>query len=153
MAARLWRYRPPSRRRLAGGLRLRAWVTAVLCGCVLLVAGGKSVGAPAADEPAADKLPKVDVYILLGRTMVWMGDRFHFTLYEPARVEARINSMLGEALDIMRLGPMQPGQHTLPWNGVYQGQSVYAGKYEFELYFDDEYAARFWFFCRPREIP
>lgn len=148
MAAPLLQYPPPSRRRLSRGLRLRAWATAVLFGCVLLVAEGTPAGAPAADE-----LPRVDVYILLGKTMVWMGDRFHFTLYEPARVEARINSMLGEVLDIMRLGPMQPGQHTLPWDGVYQGGSVYAGKYEFELYFDDEYAARFWFFCRPREIP
>lgn len=103
--------------------------------------------------PEEDEFPGVDVYILFDRTMVWMGDRFRFTLYEPARVEARFHAMLGEALDILRLGPMQPGQYTLPWDGLYQGVAPYAGKYEYELFFDDEYAVRFWFFCRPKVKP
>ena len=92
--------------------------------------------------------PQIELFIQFGRVPVWMGNRIRYTVDERTQVEARISGISKELLAVLRLGEQEPGQHTLPWDGTYHG-APFAGRYEFELFFGEEHAARFWFLCRP----
>lgn len=83
-----------------------------------------------------------EVYFLIGESPAWLGNTISYTVSEPTVVEARLLSGSGEIILIFRQGEQQPGQYTLPWDGTYEG-SPFAGFYTFELYFGDEYAAKF----------
>ena len=83
-----------------------------------------------------------EVYFLIGDVPVWMGDTISYTVYEPTVVEARFLSASGEIILRYRQGEQAPGQYTLPWDGTYEG-SPFVGLYKFELYFGDEYAAKY----------
>jgi len=83
-----------------------------------------------------------EIYFVIGDSAAWMGNQIRYTVYSPSVVEARLLSGSGEIISIFRLGEQAPGQYTLPWDGTYEG-SPFAGYYTFELYFGDEYAAKF----------
>jgi hypothetical protein len=100
-----------------------------------------------ADSNGADA-NQMELFIQIGRVPIWMGDRIRYTVDERTRVEARISGVSKELLLVLRIGEQEPGQHTLPWDGTYHG-APFAGRYEFELFFGEEYAARFWFLCKP----
>ena len=78
-----------------------------------------------------------EIYFLIGDSPT-----ISYTVYEPTVVEARLLSGSGEIILIFRQGEQQPGQYTLPWDGTYEG-TPFAGFYTFELYFGDEYAAKY----------
>ena len=83
-----------------------------------------------------------EVYFLIDDLPVWMGDVLRYTVYEPTVVEARIVNISGEILLIYREGERLAGQYTLPWDGTVEGSPL-VGLYTFELYFGDEYAAKY----------
>lgn len=89
-----------------------------------------------------------EIYILFGDTAAWMGDQIRYTLTEPASVEARFLSISGEIIVLLPIGQQAPGQYTVPFDGTKDG-SPFAGLYQFELYFGDEYAAKFHIAVRP----
>lgn len=93
---------------------------------------------------------KVDLSYLIGtRRPIWMGPVIRYTVYEKTRVEARFTALSGEIVHVMRLGEQEPGQYTLPWDGTTaDGMVTFEGKYHFELFFGDEYAADFWIMSR-----
>lgn len=92
---------------------------------------------------------KVDIsYLVNGRRPIWMGPVIRYTVYETTRVEARFISLTGELIEIIDLGEQTPGQYTLPWDGTTEQGAYFEGKYRFELYFGDEYAANFWFISK-----
>ncbi|MEW5700998.1 MAG: hypothetical protein AB1792_02040 [Candidatus Zixiibacteriota bacterium] len=97
--------------------------------------------------------PEIDLYVYVGYHTIWAGDRFRYTVYDSTNVEARINGMTGELILILPIGRQGPGQYTLPWDGtMHEGTVPFAGKYQLELFFGEEYAAKFWFLCRPRDM-
>lgn len=101
-----------------------------------------------AGNPAqAEIVSKVDLSYLVGtRRPIWMGPVIRYTVYETTNVEARVSSLTGELVLILHVGEQQPGQYTLPWDGTTdEGTVTFEGKYQFELFFGDEYAANFWF--------
>lgn len=102
----------------------------------------------AAQTPALT--PKADLqYLVNGRRPIWMGPFIRYTVYAPTTVEARIYALAGELITVIPMGPKEPGQYTVPFDGTMDnGVIVFEGKYLFELYFGDEYAAKFWFICR-----
>ena len=124
---------------------VRCSLLALLLACALLPCGT----ARSQSDPTPNAI-EVELFMLIGRTMVWMGNTVGYTVYETTRVEARINGISGETISIFRLGEQEPGQHILPWDGTYHGTSAFAGRYEFELFFDDEYAVKFVFLARQR---
>lgn len=92
---------------------------------------------------------KVDLsYLVNGRRPIWMGPVIRYTVYETTRVEARFISLTGELIEIMDLGEQTPGQYTLPWDGSTEEGALFEGKYQFELYFGDDYACKFWFISK-----
>jgi len=98
--------------------------------------------------------PPIDLYIYVERQVIWAGDRLRYTVYDSTVVEARINSMGGELILILPIGMQGPGQYTIPFDGTMSsGKVTFAGKYQLELFFGEEYAAKVWFLCRPREEP
>ncbi|HUU45653.1 MAG TPA: hypothetical protein VM118_07955 [Acidobacteriota bacterium] len=132
----------------SGGRWTTRWI-----GCAAAVAAVLTLTAIAtalSAEPAVEAPSQVELLAVFGRSTVWMGDRIRYTVYERTRVEARINGMAGDLLTLLRIGEQEPGQYTLPWDGTFHG-APFAGRYEFELFFDVEYAAHFWFLCRPKE--
>ena len=80
--------------------------------------------------------------MLIGNRPIWFGSRIGYTVYEPTRVEARIKSMTGEIIAVFQEGEKQAGQYALPFDGTYNGVPL-AGYYTFELFFGDEYAAKY----------
>jgi hypothetical protein len=104
--------------------------------------------APAQSESGSGTI-EVELFMLIGRSMVWMGNTVGYTVYETTRVEARINGITGETISIFRLGEQTPGRYLLPWDGTYHGQTAFAGRYDFELFFGEEYAVKFVFLARP----
>ena len=101
-------------------------------------------------ESGKEIVSKVDLsYLVNGRRPIWMGPVIRYTVYQPTVVEARISSLTGELIIVMPLGLQQPGQYTLPWDGTAdEGLATFDGKYQFELFFDEEYAAKFWFIAK-----
>ena len=93
-----------------------------------------------------------EVYFLIDDLPVWMGDTISYTVYEPTVVEARFLSASGEIILIYREGEQGPGQYTLPWDGTSDG-SLFGGLYKFELYFGDEYAAKYVMLVNPLPKP
>lgn len=92
---------------------------------------------------------KVDINFLVnGRRPIWMGPVIRYTVYETTKVEARFVSLTGELIEIIDLGEQTPGQYTLPWDGSTEEGAIFEGKFRFELYFGDEYAANFWFISK-----
>lgn len=78
-----------------------------------------------------------------------MGPVIRYTVYERTTVEARFIGLTGELILVMPLGEQDPGQYTLPWDGTTDGGlAIFEGKYQFELFFGDEYAATFWFISK-----
>ncbi len=100
------------------------------------------VSATDAESGTATAAGQFDIYFMMGDAAAWMGSSISYTVYEPTVVEARLLSGSGEIILIYRQGLQAPGQYTLPWDGTYEG-SPFAGIYTFELYFGDEYAAKF----------
>jgi len=125
------------------GLRLTAPVTVLMLLCVAVPRDGAS-------QPTDSSAPIADFYVQFNRTPIWAGTNFGYTVYETCRVEARITNMSGELILIFPIGVQTPGRYMLPWDGTYHGISPLAGRYEFELFFDDEYAVNFWFLSHPR---
>ena len=102
-----------------------------------------------AGDTAATIESKVDIsYLVNGRRPIWMGPVIRYTVYETTRVEARFISLTGELIEIMDLGEQTPGQYTLPWDGSTDEGALFEGKFQFELYFGDEYACKFWFISK-----
>ncbi|HWO56813.1 MAG TPA: FlgD immunoglobulin-like domain containing protein [bacterium] len=117
---------------------------------ILLTAALLAVSAPcAAQSPTLT--PKADLqYLVNGRRPIWMGPFIRYTVYATTTVEARIYGLSGELITVISIGPQEPGQYTVPFDGTLDnGAIVFDGKYLFELYFGDDYAAKFWFICRP----
>ena len=114
---------------------------------VLSIAGVRSLAAPDPVSSGDSALvPVVDLRILVGRHPIWAGHFFRYTVYDSTIVEARFNSMGGEVIQVLRLGMQPPGQHTIPWNGTLEeGAVMFEGKYQLELFFGEEYAAKIWF--------
>lgn len=104
-------------------------------------------------ENGSEYTSKVDLsYLVNGRRPIWLGPVIRYTVHEATTVEARISALSGELVLVMPLGLQQPGQHTLPWNGTTDdGLSIFEGKYFFELFFGDEYAAKFWIMSKSTE--
>jgi hypothetical protein len=121
---------------------VRVTLTSLLLGASLLAwpisTGGEPYGAPV--------VSKVDLeYLVNGRRPIWMGPVIRYTVYEKTRVEARISALTGELILVMPIGEQDPGVYTLPWDGTMEhGLVTFEGKYFFELFFGDEYAAKFW---------
>lgn len=136
------------RRHTTSGPWPTRWIACVAAVSAVLIL--TAIGTTLSAEPAAESPSQVELYAVIGRTTVWMGDRIRYTVYERTRVEARINGMAGDLITLLRIGEQEPGQYTLPWDGTYHG-APFAGRYEFELFFGVEYAAHFWFLCRPQE--
>lgn len=122
---------------------------AALSGVALIVATAWPK-ATSADSKTAELVSKVDLsYLVNGRRPIWMGPVIRYTVHQPTIVEARITSLTGELIIVMPLGLQQPGQYTLPWDGTAdEGLATFDGKYHFELFFGDEYAAKFWFMAK-----
>lgn len=124
--------------------RLR--IRAVVCALAVIAAWPASM---TAGDTAATIESKVDVsYLVNGRRPIWMGPVIRYTVYETTRVEARFISLTGELIEIMDLGEQTPGQYTLPWDGSTDEGALFEGKFQFELYFGDEYACKFWFISK-----
>ena len=106
--------------------------------CWPVATGGEEYGAPI--------VSKVDLnYLVNGRRPIWMGPVIRYTVYEKTTVEARISGLTGELILVMPIGEQEPGQYTLPWDGTMDaGLVTFDGKYYFELFFGDEYGAKFW---------
>lgn len=102
------------------------------------------------EAPGNEIVSKIDIsYLVNGRRPIWMGPVIRYTVYEKTTVEARVISLTGELVLIMTLGEQDPGQYTLPWDGTTDdGLATFEGKYQFELFFGDEYAATFWFIAK-----
>jgi len=98
------------------------------------------------EEYGAPIVSKVDLsYLVNGRRPIWMGPVIRYTVYEKTTVEARISGLTGELILVMPIGEQEPGQYTLPWDGTMDdGLVTFDGKYYFELFFGDEYGAKFW---------
>ncbi|MBI3872795.1 MAG: hypothetical protein HY304_06945 [candidate division Zixibacteria bacterium] len=125
-------------------------ITALSLACVLGIADRP----PAANAPAQQPgTSLIDLQIIIGRP-IWLGPVIRYTVYDSVRVEARLSALDGELVSIFRLGVQGPGQYTLPWDGsVGDGVTLFEGKYFYELFFDDEYACKFWFLCRAINEP
>lgn len=124
--------------------RLR--IRAVVCALAVIAAWPASM---TAGDTAATIESKVDIsYLVNGRRPIWMGPVIRYTVYETTRVEARFISLTGELIEIMDLGEQTPGQYTLPWDGSTDEGALFEGKFQFELYFGDEYACKFWFISK-----
>jgi hypothetical protein len=116
--------------------------------CALTVSVFIPASIPAEDHPSAIE-SKVDIsYLVNGRRPIWMGPVIRYTVYETTRVEARFISLTGELVQILELGEQAPGQYTLPWDGSTDEGALFEGKYQFELYFGDDYACKFWFISK-----
>jgi len=102
------------------------------------------------DANQSELVSKVDLsYLVNGRRPIWMGPVIRYTVHVPTNVEARISGLTGELIIVLPLGMQQPGQYTLPWDGTADGGlATFDGKYQFELFFDDEYACKFWFIAK-----
>jgi hypothetical protein len=111
----------------------------LLVGLAVLLSSVHSIDAKGGSGKAGGPY---EVYFLIDDQAVWMGDIIRYTVYEPTVVEARILSASGEIILIYREGELAPGQYTLMWDGTVDGSPL-AGYYTFELYFGDEYAAKF----------
>ncbi len=115
-------------------------VIAVTTFVVVLAGAGILYGA---GDTAASRPPYAfDAFIYIGETPAWIGDRIHYTVYETAKVESRFLSATGEIMLLLPVGEQTPGQYTVPWDGTVDGAPM-AGFYTFELYFGDEYAAKY----------
>lgn len=120
----------------------------VAIGCGLAVCLFWPSAMALSEEPAIAE-SKVDIsYLVNGRRPIWMGPVIRYTVYETTRVEARFISLTGELIEIMDLGEQTPGQYTLPWDGSTDEGALFEGKFQFELYFGDDYACRFWFISK-----
>ena len=128
----------------------RSFVLTLSLLCVLSLP--QVTGSAGAADPWASK-SEVDLQIIIGRP-IWLGPVIRYTVYDSVRVEARLSALGGELISIFRLGVQGPGQYTLPWDGTTDdGQTTFEGKYYYELFFDDEYACKFWFLCKPIHEP
>lgn len=120
-------------------------------GIVFLTLAGGAVwpGTMAAEDRNTTVQSKVDLnYLVNGRRPIWMGPVIRYTVYETTRVEARFISLTGELVQILELGEQSPGQYTLPWDGETDEGAMFEGKFQFELYFGDDYACKFWFISK-----
>lgn len=124
----------------------KRWGTAGIAAVIL--SGMYPVSAADSESNTTTK-PQVEMFIMVGPHPIWAGSNFGYTVYQPSQVEMRVSTMTGELIIIMPIGLKQPGRYMLPWDGTYQGIAALAGRYEFELFFDHEYAAHFWFLSRP----
>lgn len=131
-----------NRRSIATRFRTRL----VVCALTLIAAWPAAM---TAEEKNAPVESKVDLsYLVNGRRPIWMGPVIRYTVYEKTTVEARFISLTGELIEIMDLGEQAPGQYTLPWDGSTEEGALFEGKYQFELYFGDDYACKFWFISK-----
>jgi hypothetical protein len=90
--------------------------------------------------------------MLIGEWPVWFGSTIGYTVYQPTQIEARVISVTGEIILVLQEGEKQPGQYTLPFDGTYHGTPL-GGYYTFELYFGDEYAAKYQMIAVPVTQP
>lgn len=136
------------RRQLNEGVMRTLRNLATLVFATVVVSASPSV--TAGDEKEVEIVSKVDLsYLVNGRRPIWMGPVIRYTVHKPSNVEARISGLTGELILVLPLGVQQPGQYTLPWDGTADdGLATFDGKYQFELFFDDEYAAKFWFIAK-----
>ena len=118
-----------------------------VCAAVATIVVATSPRATASNPAQQEIVSKVDLSYLVGtRRPIWMGPVIRYTVHETTNVEARVSSLTGELVLILHVGEQQPGQYTLPWDGTTdEGLVTFEGKYQFELFFGDEYAANFWF--------
>lgn len=121
----------------------------VCCFLIIVFAGrrGSAAGPPPSRPPVV-----IDLYMLIGEWPLWFGTTIRYTVYQPTRVEARVLSATGEITAVIEEGIKQPGQYTLPFDGNYHG-AQYAGYYTFELYFGDDYAAKYEMIAVPATQP
>ena len=106
----------------------------------------------AVEPPSSKPRPSVDLYMFIGEWPVWFGSTIRYTVYQTTRVEARVIGVTGEIILVLQEGEKQPGQYTLPFDGTYGGSPL-AGYYTFELYFGDEYAAKYQMVALPITQP
>jgi len=119
--------------------------------CFLIIVLAAPRGTAAVPPPSLPPAP-VDLYMRIGEWPLWFGTTIRYTVYQPTRVEARVISVTGEITAVLQEGIKQPGQYTLPFDGNYHG-AQYAGYYTFELYFGDEYAAKYEMIAIPATQP
>ncbi len=122
---------------------------------MVFIVGMPSGGIPSGEKYGAPVVSKVDLsYLVNGRRPIWMGPVIRYTVYEKTTVEARFISLTGELILVLPLGVQEPGQYTLPWDGTTDGGlATFEGKYQFELFFGDEYATTFWFISKAVDAP
>ena len=107
---------------------------------LVLIAAGRVAGEEGDGE--YDAPAPYEVFLVIGEIPVWIGNEIRYTVTETVPVEARIMTASGEIIVLLKLGEKDPGQYTLPWHGAAMGAPL-AGSYTFELYYGDEYAAKF----------
>ncbi len=138
-------------------MSLRQRLLSRLLGLALIISGGfgplssVTAGTAAKVQPQRPR-PMVDLYMLIGENPIWFGSSLGYTVYQTSRVEARIMTAAGEIVLIFNQGDQQPGQYTLPFDGTRDGSPL-AGYYTFELYFGDEYAAKYQMIANPLPQP
>jgi hypothetical protein len=110
--------------------------------CIAAVTILVSTQSCAVEPPPGKPKPVADIYMMIGKRPIWFGSTISYTVYKPSKVEARFLSVSGEIILVLQEGEKQPGQYTLPFNGTVDGGPM-AGFYTFELYFGDDYAAKY----------
>lgn len=120
--------------------RSRVCLTWWVCLAAAVVIG--STQSCAVEPPAGKPKPVVDIYMRIGTHSIWFGSTIGYTVYQTTKVEARFLSVSGEIILVLQEGEKQPGQYTLPFDGTVNGGPM-AGFYTFELYFGDDYAAKY----------